>query len=75
MIKNWLTHLFLISAGALSAQVGIQTSQVAPSAILEINTNDLPVGNKKGFLGSRIALTGNTDKTTVPSPAVGVANL
>lgn len=72
MIKNWLTHLFLISAGALSAQVGIQTSQVAPSAILELNTNDLPVGSKKGFLGPRVALAGNVDKTTIPNPAVGL---
>lgn len=66
----------LISSALFSAslfpQVGIQTSQVAPSAILEINTNDLAVGNKKGFLPPRVALTGNRDTTTIPSPATGL---
>lgn len=59
-------------SGFLSAQVGIQTTQVSPSAVLEINTNDLATGSKKGFLGPRVALASNIDTTTIPSPAVGL---
>ncbi|WP_312761606.1 hypothetical protein [Epilithonimonas sp.] len=63
---------FIFFSGFLSAQVGIQTSQVSPSAALEINTNNLATGSKKGFLGPRVALASNTDTTTIPSPAVGL---
>jgi len=36
---------FIFFSGFLSAQVGIQTSQVSPSAALEINTSDLATGS------------------------------
>ncbi|WP_312076806.1 hypothetical protein [Chryseobacterium sp.] len=68
ILTTFCCFLFL----KISAQVGIQTSQVSPSAILEMNTNDLATGSKKGFLPPRVALTGNTDTTTIPSPAVGL---
>lgn len=54
------------------SQVGIQTDQVSPSAILEMNTSGLANGNKKGFLPPRVALQGNNDVTTIPSPATGL---
>ncbi|SEH53941.1 hypothetical protein [Epilithonimonas hominis] len=72
MKKTLLNILLISSLGSLYGQVGIQTSQVAPSAILEINTSDLATGSKKGFLGPRVALASNTDTTTIPSPAVGL---
>lgn len=72
MKKIFTALLFSVSCSCYFAQVGIQTSQVAPSAILEISTNDLPVGNKKGFLPPRVALSNNRDVTTIPSPAVGL---
>ncbi|PZU82438.1 MAG: hypothetical protein DI529_14515 [Chryseobacterium sp.] len=68
LIKCWCVFF----AGFLHSQVGIQTTQVSPSAILEINTNDLATGNKKGFLAPRVALASNIDTTTIPTPAVGL---
>ncbi|MBD8082049.1 hypothetical protein [Chryseobacterium caseinilyticum] len=72
-MKKFFTLLSsAVFSASMFSQVGIQTSQVAPSAILEISTNDLAVGNKKGFLPPRVALAGNRDTTTIPSPAVGL---
>lgn len=55
-----------------NAQVGIETSNVDPSAILEINSNNFANGNKKGFLGPKVNLNSATDTQTIPSPAVGL---
>ncbi|WDF45651.1 hypothetical protein PQ459_12155 [Chryseobacterium sp. KACC 21268] len=72
-MRNQLLKLCsILSFSFLSAQFGIQTSQVVPSALLEINTNDMATGSKKGFLGPRVALAGSLDTTTIPTPAVGL---
>ena len=72
MNRYFIKYSFIFFFGYFSAQVGIQTSQVSPSAILEINTSDLAVGSKKGFLPPRVALLSNTDVATIPSPATGL---
>ncbi|WP_326982283.1 hypothetical protein VUJ46_19115 [Chryseobacterium sp. MYb264] len=72
MIKFFSLISLLSLSFCLNAQVGIQTSQVHPSAILELNTASLPTGSKKGFLGPRVSLTGSRDTQTIPSPAVGL---
>ena len=38
------------------------------SAILDLNVSNLTVGNKKGFLAPRVALTGLGDDVTIPKP-------
>lgn len=55
--------LFLRLIGAVSAQVGIGTTNPHPSSILEV------VSGNKGLLIPRVALTGRNDVTTIPSPA------
>lgn len=72
MSKSFFFTLLIFSSFYSLAQVGIQTPQVNPSAILEVNTASLPVGSKKGFLGPRVSLTGATDVQTIPSPANGL---
>lgn len=72
MNRYLIKYSFIFFFNFFSAQVGIQTSQVAPSALLEMNTSSLANGNKKGFLGPRVALTGNADTVTIPNPAVGL---
>ncbi|MCA6067190.1 hypothetical protein JI747_008375 [Chryseobacterium sp. RG1] len=52
-----------------SGSVGIGTSSPNASAILELNVAN---GSKKGFLGPKVALTSNTDITTIASPATGL---
>lgn len=52
--------------------VGIGTTAPDASAILHLDVNALATGSKKGFLGPKVALTSNTDQTTIPSPAVGL---
>lgn len=47
-------------------QVGIGTPNPDSSSILELKTIN------KGFLGPRVALSSNTDQTTIPSPATGL---
>lgn len=56
----------------VNAQVGIETSTVDPSAILEINSNNFASGSKKGFLGPKINLISAIDTQTISSPAVGL---
>ncbi|MFC5871159.1 hypothetical protein SAMN05443633_103116 [Chryseobacterium arachidis] len=56
----------------LSGQVGIGVENPDPSAILELNVNNLAAGSKKGFLGPRLALASNTDVATIPNPATGL---
>jgi hypothetical protein len=72
MSKSFSLILFFFSNILIIAQVGIRTSQINSSAMLEVNTESLPVGSKKGFLGPRVSLTGATDVQTIPSPANGL---
>lgn len=53
-------------------QVGIGTANPDNSAILDLNVSSLSDGNKKGFLGPRVALENPTDQTTIPNPATGL---
>ncbi|WP_419869947.1 hypothetical protein [Chryseobacterium sp. CT-SW4] len=55
-----------------SGNIGIGTASPNASAILDVNVAGLANGNKKGFLGPQVALTSNTDQTTIPSPAIGL---
>lgn len=71
MSRNSLLAFLLFSAISY-AQVGIQTTENHPSAILDVNTSSLPNGSKKGFLGPQINLTGSNDVQTIPSPATGL---
>ncbi|GHV07553.1 hypothetical protein FACS1894160_0330 [Bacteroidia bacterium] len=57
-------NLYLNATGA--GKVGIGSAPASSSAILEINAAD------KGVLLPRVALTSNTDNTTVPNPALGL---
>jgi hypothetical protein len=56
---------FLISTG-LFAQTGIGTTTPEASAKLDVYSTN------KGFLPPRIALTGTTDASTIPSPVAGL---
>src|SRR5258705_4183953 len=59
--------LFLsVSIIAQSVAINIDGSTAAPSAMLDIKSNN------KGLLISRIALTGTGDNTTIPSPATSL---
>lgn len=65
-MKKQVLLVLIIVAVKLSAQVGIGTKTPHSSAILELSSTN------KGFLPSRIALTGKTDLTTISSPATGL---
>jgi len=56
----------------VNAQVGIGTSTIDPSAILELNSSNSSNSNKKGFLGPKVNLNSAVDTQTIPSPAVGL---
>lgn len=67
-----LTSLsFLFMRTMMFGQVGIGTTTPDPSSILELNVNNLATGNKKGFLGPKVALTSKSDIITIPNPATG----
>jgi hypothetical protein len=55
--------LFLFSLVGLTAQVGVNTTTPDPSSMLDVTSSD------KGILIPRVALSGTTDVTTIPSPA------
>lgn len=74
-----MKNLFMISVvliGILAhSQVGINTDNPHPSAILDISA-DPPPGStettKKGLLLPRVALTSSIDTSTIPNPAEGL---
>lgn len=55
-----------------NGSIGIGTNLPASSAILDINVDAFASGNKKGFLGPKVALTSQADQTTIPAPATGL---
>lgn len=64
--KIFIILLFAVSF-SVSAQVGINTTTPANGALLDISSNN------KGFLMSRVALTGTNDVTTItPSATTGL---
>ena len=65
-MKKYLQMLIMFSMLS-HAQVGINTTDVHPSAIL-----DLGINNNKALLITRVALTGTDDLITIPTPAAGL---
>lgn len=60
-------YLILLLLSSLSfSQVGINTSSIDPSAILQINSTN------KGFLLPQVALQSTVDLTTIPNPVRGL---
>lgn len=55
-----------------NGSIGIGTVSPNASAILDVNADGLSLGNKKGFLGPKAALSSETDQVTIPSPATGL---
>ena len=80
IMKKKLSLLFLalqcsIFVFAQTENVGINTANPDPSAILEVSADSAPnylVTTKKGFLPPSVALKSNIDATTVTSPAKGL---
>ena len=66
MIKHFLLFAGLLFSLQVIAQTGIGTPTPHASAKLEVNATD------KGFLPPRVSLSGVTDQSTIPSPAVGL---
>ncbi len=68
IIKQFsLACIFLLSFSMINAQVGINTTTPANGALLDISSSD------KGFLMTRVALTGTNDVTTItPSATTGL---
>lgn len=59
--------IFLLSFSGINAQVGINTTNPANGALLDISSTN------KGFLMTRVALTGTNDVTTItPSATTGL---
>ena len=79
-MKKKLSLLFLalqcsIFVFAQTENVGINTANPDPSAILEVSADSAPnslVTTKKGFLPPSVALKSTTDVSTVVSPARGL---
>lgn len=65
MIRQFFLLLTCTPFMAMS-QVGVGTNNVHPSAKLQVDATN------KGFLQPRVALTGNTDVTTIANPATGL---
>ena len=65
-MKKVLFLIIILINFVSNAQVGIGTTSPHPSAALEIETTN------KGFLAPRVALTSNSDVTTIASPATGL---
>ncbi|MCG3166701.1 MAG: hypothetical protein POELPBGB_02481 [Bacteroidia bacterium] len=61
----------VFSQGVSINGTGTSTAPDA-SAILDLNVSGLGANAKKGFLFPRVALTGTTDATTIPSPATSL---
>lgn len=58
--------LFCLYIGIVYSQVGIGTTNIYPSVMLQVESSN------RGVLFPRIALDSNTDQTTIPNPAVGL---
>jgi hypothetical protein len=65
-MKKYILLLILFVSTQVNSQVGIGTKTPHSSAMLELSSSS------KGFLSSRIALTGKTDVATIASPAIGL---
>lgn len=61
--------LFLITCTALNAQVGIGTTTPEPSALLDVNADNLPADAKKGFMPPTMT---QAERDDIVSPATGL---
>lgn len=70
MKRTFFTYLTtLVLSSVINAQVGINTSTPDPSAILDVQSS---ATKKGGVLIPKVALTSETDVTTINSPATGL---
>ncbi|MBB4805257.1 hypothetical protein HNP38_000529 [Chryseobacterium defluvii] len=69
MKKNLFTLLTTIVSAMVFAQIGINTANPDPSAILDVESN---ATKKGGILIPRVSLINSTDGTTIASPATGL---
>jgi hypothetical protein len=65
-MKRYILLFCVLFAVIANAQTGIGTTSPHASAKLEVSASD------KGFLPPRVALTGISDTSTIPSPATGL---
>jgi hypothetical protein len=61
--------LFLITCTAVNAQVGIGTTTPEPSALLDVNADNLPADAKKGLMPPKMT---QAERDNISSPAVGL---
>lgn len=71
----WIASLLMMlpfSGRGFAQSVGVFTKNPDASAALDVDVSTLPANGKKGILLPRVQLTGKTDRTTIPHPAVGL---
>ena len=74
-MNNYFKIVFsalLVQCSYMFSQVGIGTVDPHPSAILDINADQLEDGQKKGVLFPKLDLLGKFDNSTIPTPATGL---
>ncbi len=76
MMRNLLTALCAAAGMCVSAQIGVGTTQIQSSEILSIAPSLPSETNSRGVLIPRVALTSETDNTTIanPTPLLAVYN-
>ena len=71
----WVASLLMMlsfSGEGFAQSVGVFTKTPDASAALDVDVSALPANGKKGMLLPRVQLTDKRDRTTIPSPAVGL---
>ncbi|GEM_PF-618907 len=74
--KKLLLTVSVLIAGIFSAQIGIGTSSVSSSEVLKVSArlaSEAATAPGRGILFPRIALTSDTDATTIPNAAHALA--
>ncbi|MCH7403726.1 hypothetical protein ACFOUP_11140 [Belliella kenyensis] len=64
--------IFFGTYSELMSQTGVSTTSPHPSAIMHMNVNSLPVGQKRGFLFPRVSLSSITQGSPIASPVTGL---
>lgn len=71
----WIVSLLMMlpfSREGFAQSVGVFTKTPDASAALDVDVSALPANGKKGMLLPRVQLMDRRDRTTIPSPAVGL---
>lgn len=71
----WIASLLMMlpfSGKGFAQSVGVFTKTPDASAALDVDVSALPANGKKGMLLPRVQLIDRRDRTTIPSPAVGL---